>query len=91
MTEEIKDETYFRLKEEYLSELAHLKQENAVLQAYKDVNEDFKKAWEEIKDKYFDYKTALEEINRRIQLENADDCLLDIKDIIDGVLDNESN
>ena len=26
MTEEIKDETYFRLKEEYLSELQHLKE-----------------------------------------------------------------
>ena len=31
MTEEIKDETYFRLKEEYLSELQRLKQENAEL------------------------------------------------------------
>ena len=31
MTEEIKDETYFRLKEEYLSELQRLKQENEKL------------------------------------------------------------
>lgn len=31
MTEEIKDETYFRLKEEYLSELQRLKQENEEL------------------------------------------------------------
>ena len=31
MTEEIKDETYFRLKEEYLSELQRLKQENELL------------------------------------------------------------
>jgi len=31
MTEEIKDETYFRLKEEYLSELKRLEQENKEL------------------------------------------------------------
>ena len=29
---------------------------------------------------------ALEDIDRRIQLENADDCLLDVKGIIDEVL-----
>lgn len=35
MTEEIKDETYFRLKEEYLSELQRLKQENELLKKEK--------------------------------------------------------
>lgn len=33
MTEEIKDETYFRLKEEYLSELQRLEQENKRMSA----------------------------------------------------------
>lgn len=33
-----------------VDEINKLQEENAVLQAYKDVNEDFKKAWEELKE-----------------------------------------
>ena len=36
----------------YFKQLKRLKQENAELQAYKDVNEDFKKAWDELNKKY---------------------------------------
>ena len=70
MTEEIMtQEDYFKDEPIYLRKvIEELKQEKAVLQAYKDVNEDFKKAWEEIKDKYFDYKQALEEIRNCINI-----------------------
>lgn len=39
-----------------------LEQENKELKAYKDVNEDFKKAWDELNEKHKRYRSALEEI-----------------------------
>ena len=58
MTEEIKDETYFRLKEEYLSKLKRLKQEN----------EKLLKARNHFMAVNLKYFTALEEIQRVINL-----------------------
>ena len=43
-------------------QLKRLEQENKELKAYKDVNEDFKKAWDELNEKYKRYRSALEEI-----------------------------
>ena len=45
-----------------LDNIKRLEQENKELQAYKDVNEDFKKAWDELNEKYKQLRSALEEI-----------------------------
>lgn len=39
-----------------------LEQENRELKAYKDINEDFKQAWDELNEKYKQLRSALEEI-----------------------------
>lgn len=39
---------------EYLQKIDELEQENRELKAYKDVNEDFKKAWDELNKKYYE-------------------------------------
>ena len=43
-------------------QLKRLEQENRELKAYKDVNEDFKQAWDELNEKYKQLRSALEEI-----------------------------
>jgi hypothetical protein len=48
----------------YYKQLKRLEQENKELQAYKDINEDFKKAWDELNEKHKRYRSALEEIRR---------------------------
>jgi hypothetical protein len=47
----------------YLKKCKRLEQENKALQAYKDINEDFKKAWGELNEKYKQLYSALEEIS----------------------------
>lgn len=42
--------------------ICELEQENKELKAYKDVNEDFKKAWDELNGKYKQLRSVLEEI-----------------------------
>ena len=46
----------------YFKQLKRLEQENKELKAYKDINEDFKKAWDELNEKYKQLRSALEEI-----------------------------
>jgi len=45
-------------------QLKRLEQENKALQAYKDINEDLKKAWDELNEKYKQLRSVLEEINK---------------------------
>lgn len=59
MTEEIKDETYFRLKEEYLSELKRLEQENKELKEYSQRMENQRENYYK---EYNNYRSALEKI-----------------------------
>lgn len=40
--------------------------------------------------KRYAYKQALDKIEARIQLENADDCLLDVMEIIESVKENNN-
>lgn len=47
---------------ELSAKVVELEQENKSLQAYKDINEDFKKAWDELNEKYKQLRSALEEI-----------------------------
>lgn len=56
-----------------------LEQENKTLQAYKDINEDFKHAWYELNEKYKQLRSALEEIREVIYYCGH-------KDIVDKVL-----
>jgi predicted RNase H-like nuclease (RuvC/YqgF family) len=46
--------------------IKRLEQENKELKAYKDVNEDFKKAWDELNEKYKQLRSALEEIKKMV-------------------------
>ena len=46
----------------YKADYEASEQENKALQAYKDINEDFKKAWDELNEKYKQLRSALEEI-----------------------------
>lgn len=69
MTEEIRYIANLQRQEEFdnkvtelKDELKRLEQENRALQAYKDINEDFKKAWDELNEKYKQLRSALEEI-----------------------------
>lgn len=48
-------------------QLLCLEQENKALQAYKDINEDFKKAWDELNEKHKRCRSALEEIRKAIK------------------------
>ncbi len=77
-----------------------LKEENAVLQAYKDVNENFKKVWDEMRtnadkvyNKMLDYRTALEEINKLLdkayQTGRKNLILAKIRDKINEVLNDK--
>lgn len=51
-----------------------LEQENKALQAYKDINEDFKQAWDELNEKYKQLRSALEKIRDLcIHYENTND------------------
>ena len=77
-----------QIKDCYYKQWQRLKQENEKLKEEVEARRKYSSAWNDKlqTDKYI---KALEEIDRRIQLENADDCLLDIKDIIDEVLGNE--
>jgi uncharacterized coiled-coil DUF342 family protein len=71
-----------------------LEQENKELQAYKDINEDFKKAWGELNEKYKQLRSALEEIQKVIKsydltVDNGAsvDTLYTIRKIINEVLE----
>ena len=50
----------------YFKRCKRLEQENKALQAYKDINEDFKKAWDELNEKYKQLRSALEEIKKMV-------------------------
>lgn len=52
---------------------------------YKKLSVVFKDVNKQLGYKYITLKQALEEIEARIQLENADDCLLDVMEIIENV------
>jgi predicted RNase H-like nuclease (RuvC/YqgF family) len=58
----------------YYKQLKRLEQENKELEAYKDINEDFKKAWGELNEKYKQLRSALEEIRilatKNVSIEN---------------------
>ena len=71
-------------------EITRLEQENRELKTYKDVNEDFKKAWNELNEKHKRYRSALEEIKNIVEnlshckiphehcfQEDCSDCILD--------------
>lgn len=49
-----------------------LEQENKALQAYKDINEDFKQAWYELNEKYKQLRSALEEIRETLKKYDAE-------------------
>lgn len=59
-------------------QLKRLEQENKELKAYKDVNEDFKKAWGELNEKHKQLRSVLEEIKRICKCSkepmNCDEC-----------------
>lgn len=71
-----------------------LEQENKALQAYKDINEDFKKAWDELNEKYKQLRSALEEIKSMVDnfdywnsnLTMASEIIGEVKDKINEVL-----
>lgn len=71
--------------------IARLEQENKELQAYKDINEDFKKAWDELNEKYKQLRSALEEIKNDIMSKKAvcTECIK-IAKRIGEVLNNET-
>lgn len=66
--------------------IERLEQENKNLQAYKDVNEDFKKAWDELNGKYKQLRSALEEIKAMINHPDYRGLLNKIEDRINEVL-----
>ena len=77
----------------YYKQLKRLEQENKALQAYKDINEDFKQAWYELNEKYKQLRSALEEIRKAIKsydltVDNGAsvDTLYKIRKIINEVL-----
>lgn len=51
---------------ELIEDNLNLSKENKELQAYKDINEDFKKAWDELNEKYRQLRYALEEIKKMV-------------------------
>lgn len=67
-----------------------LKQENKALQAYKDINEDFKQAWYELNEKYKQLRSALEEIKHILEIhkDELEECL---HNDIDGIIQNKIN
>ena len=58
-------------KDCYYKQLKRLEQENKELQAYKDINEDFKQAWYELNEKYKQLRSALEEIREYCNSEHG--------------------
>jgi predicted nuclease with TOPRIM domain len=85
MTEEIRYIVNIQRQEEFDNEVTELKdelkrleQENKELRAYKDINEDFKKAWDELNEKYKQLRSALEKIRDLcIHYENTNDkCVI---------------
>ena len=75
-------------------QLKRLEQENRELKAYKDINEDFKKAWDELNEKYKQLRSALEEIKSMADkfdywnsnLPMASEIIGEVKDKINEVL-----
>jgi flagellar biosynthesis/type III secretory pathway chaperone len=67
----------------YYKQLKRLEQENKELQAYKDINEDFKKAWDELNEKYKQLRSALEEI--RDCLKDWDNDVYNPKELTDKI------
>lgn len=79
----------------YFKQLKRLEQENRELKAYKDINEDFKKAWDELNEKYKQLRSALEEIKSMTDkfdywnsnLPMASEIIGEVKDKINEVLE----
>lgn len=76
----------------YYKQLKLLEQENAELKAYKDVNEDFKTAWEELKAENERLKkVAFQSQNVAIHINQQADkylgCLKEIKAIVKNICD----
>ena len=70
-----------------LDNVKRLEQENKELQAYKDVNEDFKKAWDELNEKYKQLRSALEEIRKLTVIGvNASQCNCGLRALADDIL-----
>jgi SMC interacting uncharacterized protein involved in chromosome segregation len=67
-------------------QIEKLEQENRELQAYKDINEDFKKAWDELNEKYKQLRSALEEIRilatKNVSIENFVKIQIKINEVL---------
>lgn len=75
-------------------EINKLKEENAVLQAYKDVNEDFKKAWEELKaenERLKEENKLIRQLHKDLsdklfEFQKIEDALQEIKTIAEKII-----
>ena len=71
-------------------QIEKLEQENRELKAYKDVNEDFKKAWDELNKKYKHLRSALEEIMEYCNYEHGSVYVIidKINEVLNDTQDN---